>query len=157
LLWTSPTFFGELTEYHFYSALAHAKAWDSAPEADAPGHRQALAGHYARLATWAANCAETFGSRAALAAAELARLEDRALDAERLYEEAIRSASSAGTANVEAIACELAGQFYRARGFERIAQTYFASAHSCYRRWGAEAVVRRLDAYSGFGAAQPNF
>ena len=146
-LWTSPTYF-ELAEYHFYSALAHAKAWDSAAEADAPGHRQALAEHHARLASWAANCVETFGSRAALVSAELARLEDRALDAERLYEAAIRSASAAGAVNVEAIASEAAGHFHRARGFERIAQAYFANAHTCYRRWGAEAVARRLEACS---------
>jgi hypothetical protein len=38
--------------------------------------------HQAQLATWAKSCAETFGSRAALAAAELARLEDRILEAE---------------------------------------------------------------------------
>jgi PAS domain S-box-containing protein len=152
LLWTSPTFFGELTEYHFYSALARAKAWDSAPKAEAPGHHQALAGHHALLANWATSCPDTFGSRAALAAAELARLEDRVLDAEGLYEEAIRSASTAGFANIEALASEMAGHFYRNRGFERLARTYFANASSCYRRWGATAVARRLDAYSGFAA-----
>jgi PAS domain S-box-containing protein len=150
LLWTSPTFFGEITEYHFYSALAHAKAWDSATKAEAPGHHQAIARHQAQLATWAATCVETFGSRAALAAAELARIEDRVLDAEGLYEEAIRSASTAGFANIEALASEMAGQFYRNRGFERLARTYFANACSCYRRWGANGVVRRLGLYSNF-------
>ena len=149
LLWTSPTFF-ELAEYHFYSALAHAKAWNAAPEGEAPRHHRALAGHQAQLATWATSCAETFGSRAALAAAEQARVEDRVLDAERLYEEAIRSAAVAGAVHVEAIASELAAEFYRARSFETIARAYFRSASSCYRRWGAEAVVHRLDAYAGF-------
>src|SRR5215472_14972514 len=95
-------------------------------------HHRAIARHQAQLATWAATCAETFGSRSALAAAELARLEDRVLDAEDLYEKALRSASTAGFANIEALASEIAGQFYRVRGFERIAQTYLASAHSCY-------------------------
>src|SRR5262249_35007356 len=77
LLWTSPTFFGELTEYHFYSALAHARAWDSGSETDASRHREALAAHQAQLATWAETCTETFGARAELAAAELSRLEHR--------------------------------------------------------------------------------
>jgi transcriptional regulator with GAF, ATPase, and Fis domain len=151
LLWTCQTFF-EFAEYHFYSALTHAKAWDSAPKAEARRHHQALSSHQAQLATWATNCAETFSSRAALASAELARLENRLLDAERLYEEAILSASAVGAANIEAIASELAAQFYRGRGFERIARAYFASARSCYRRWGAEAVARRLDAFSGCSA-----
>jgi len=131
LLWTSPTFFGELTEYHFYSALAHAKVWDSAPKAEAPGHHQALAAHHARLANWAGRCPDTFGSRATLAAAEVARIEDRVLDAEGLYEEALRSASTAGFANIEALASEMAGQFYRKSGFERLARSYFANASSC--------------------------
>ena len=151
LLWTSPTFL-EFAEYHFYSALTHAKAWDSAPEAEARGHHKALVDHQAQLASWAKDCPETFSSRAAIASAELARLENRLLDAERLYEEAILSASAVGAANIEAIASELAAQFYRGRGFERIAQAYFASARSCYRRWGAEAVARRLDAFLDRGA-----
>jgi transcriptional regulator with GAF, ATPase, and Fis domain len=151
LLWTSPTFF-ELAEYHFYGALVHAKAWDSGPAADAARHREALAGHQAQLATWAAGCPETFGCRAVLAAAELSRLENRALDAERLYEQAIRSAAAADAPHIEAIASELAAQFYLARGFERLAQVYLGRAHSCYRRWGAEAAARRLDVYSAVSA-----
>ena len=109
------------------------------------------------LENWAASCPGTFGSRAALAAAELARIEDRVLDAERFYEEAICSASAAGFANIEALASEMAGQFYRNRGFERLARTYFVNASSCYRRWGATEVARRLDAYSGFAAPSVAF
>jgi transcriptional regulator with GAF, ATPase, and Fis domain/predicted ATPase len=154
LLWTSPTFF-ELAEYHFYSGLAHAVAWNSAPETERSRHREALARHEAQLATWAAICAETFGSRAALAAAELARVEDRVLDAERLYEEAVRSAALAGAVDVEAIANERAGRFYGARGLEAVARAYLGGARSCYRRWGADGVARRFDAYAGFGADAP--
>jgi hypothetical protein len=38
------------------------------------------------------NCPENFENRAALVAAEIARIEGRLLDAEQLYEKAIRSA-----------------------------------------------------------------
>ena len=145
LLWTSPTFF-ELAEYHFYTALAHARAWDSGSEAEAPRHREAVAAHQARLAAWAATCAETFGSRAALAAAELARLENRVEDAERLYEEAIGSAAAADAPNIEAIASEMAAHFYRARDLQRMAQMHLWRAQASYRRWGAEAAAHRLDA-----------
>jgi transcriptional regulator with GAF, ATPase, and Fis domain/predicted ATPase len=155
LLWTSPTFF-ELAEYHFYSALAHAIAWNAAPEREAARHREALVRHGAQLATWAATRADTFGSRATLAAAELARLDDRVLDAEGLYEDAIRSAALAGAVHVEAIANELAGRFYGARGLEAVARAYLGGARSCYRRWGADAVARRFDAHAGFGAEMPS-
>jgi PAS domain S-box-containing protein len=153
LLWTSPTFFGELTEYHFYSALAHARAWDSGSETDASRHREALAAHHAQLAAWASGCTETFGARAALAAAELSRLEHRVEDAERLYDEAIRSAAASDAPNIEAIASEMAAHFYRARGLERMGQAYLGRAQSCYRRWGADAVAARLEAHTASDAA----
>ena len=57
-----------------------------------PQHRKALAAHHRQLQEWAENCPENFANRAALVAAEIARLEGRELDAERLYEQAIRSA-----------------------------------------------------------------
>src|SRR5262249_14585805 len=46
------------------------------------------------------------------------------------------------------IASEMATNFYLARGLERMAQAYLGRAQSCYRRWGAEAAARRLDAYT---------
>jgi len=155
LLWTSPTFFGELTEYHFYSALAHARAWDSGSEADASRHREALAGHQAQLAEWATSCTETFGARAALAAAELSRLEHRVEDAERLYDEAVRLAAASDAPNVEAIASEMAAHFYRERGLGRMAHAYLGRAQSCYRRWGADAAARRLDADAASDVVPP--
>src|SRR5262249_418691 len=154
LTWTGTSFF-EWAEYHFYCALAHAQAHDSAREEDAPGHREAVAKHQAQLASWAEGCAETFASRAALAAAELARLEERVLDAERLYEESIQSARAAGFTNVEAIACELAARFHRRRGFRTIAEAVLVKARAAYARWGAEAVVRRLDEELG-GSREPS-
>jgi C4-dicarboxylate-specific signal transduction histidine kinase len=43
---------------------------------------------------WAENCPENFANRAALVGAEMARLEGRELDVERLYEEAIRRSAA---------------------------------------------------------------
>jgi hypothetical protein len=84
-------------------------------------------------------------NRAAIAGAEIARIEGRVLDAQDLYEKAIRSARVNGFVHHEAFANELAGRFYAARGFERIATTYLREARYCYVRWGAEAKVRQLD------------
>src|SRR6202040_4190951 len=77
--------------------------------------------------------------------AEIARLEGRELDAERLYEEAIRLAREHGFIQNEALGNELAARFYAARGFERIAHAYLQDARYCYRRWGADGKVRQLD------------
>ena len=80
---------------------------------------------------WAANCPDNFENRAALVGAEIARLEGRELDAERLYEQAIRSARANGFVHNEALANELAARFYAARGFEKIAPPVSAG---CARR-----------------------
>jgi PAS domain S-box-containing protein len=90
-------------------------------------------------------CPKNFASRAALVAAVIACIEGRELDAERLYEESIRSAHTNRLVQIEALANELAARFYAARGFEKIAHTYLRDARYCYRRWGAEGKVRQLD------------
>ena len=60
--------------------------------------------------------------------AEIARIDGRELDAERLYEQAIRSARESGFVHNEALAYELAAHFYAARGFEEIAHLYLGNA-----------------------------
>ena len=87
-----------------------------------PAHLEALAAHHRQLQEWAENCPENFENRAALVGAEIARLDGRELDAERLYEQAIRSARANGFVHNEAIANELAARFYAARGFEKFAR-----------------------------------
>src|SRR5580700_4502107 len=143
LVLTSPSF--EVAEYEFYSALARAACCDSAAAAQSPEHFDALAAHYKRLAIWAELCPENFENRAALIGAEIARIEGRTLDAEKLYEDAIRSAQANGFVHNEALANELAAGFYRARGLEKVAKAYLKEARSLYAHWGADGKVKQLD------------
>src|SRR5260370_1144559 len=110
-----------------------------------PQHLEALALHLKQIAVWADNCPATFANRGALVGAELARQEARELDAERLYEQAIRSARANGFIHNEALAYELAARFYAARGFDEIAHLYLRNARYGYLRWGADGKVRQLD------------
>jgi PAS domain S-box-containing protein len=144
LLWTVPTQV-ELSEYHFYAALGRAARCDTAAAGERPQHLEALMSHLDQIAVWADNCPANFANRAALVGAELARLEQRELDAERLYEEAIRSAREHGFVQNEGLSHELAARFYAARGFETIAYAYLRNARHCYLRWGALGKVRQLD------------
>jgi PAS domain S-box-containing protein len=144
LLWTSWSLF-ETAEYHFYGALAHAASWDSASPDQNQQHVEALAAHHRQLEIWAENCPENFEDRAALVAAEIARIEGRDLDAMRLYEQAIRSARVNGFVHNEALANEVAARFSAARGFENIAHAYLRDARYGYLRWGADGKVRQLD------------
>jgi len=144
LLWTAPTQF-EHAEYHFYAALARAGRCDTSAVEERSEHLQALAAHHQRLMVWAHHSPATFTSRAALAGAEIARLESRELDAMRLYEDAIRSAREHGFVQNEGLGNELAARFYAARGFDKIAKAYLRDARYCYLRWGADGKVRQLD------------
>src|SRR6202011_1368590 len=134
LLWTSPFYF-ERAEYHFYAALARAALCGAARDAERTRYLEALVAHHRQLQEWAENCPENFGNRAALVGAEIARIEGRELDTQRLYEQAIRSARENGFVQNEGMANELAARFYAARGFEAIAQTYLRNARYCYLRW----------------------
>ena len=144
LLWTSPSFF-EVAEYHFYAALVRAALYDTASPDQQSEHRTALAAHDRQLREWAETCPENFLNRSALVAAEIARLERREFDAQRLYEQAIGSARSNGFVHNEALAHETAARFYAAHGFEKIARVYRHDARQGYLRWGSEAKVRQLE------------
>jgi predicted ATPase/signal transduction histidine kinase/FixJ family two-component response regulator len=144
LLWMSPAIF-ERADYHFYTALALATLVEAATGAERTGHLEALAAHHRQLQHWAAHCPENFENRAALVGAEIGRLDGRELDAERLYEQALRSARENGLVHSEAIAYERASAFYRARGFDQIAHLYLRNARHCYLRWGAAGKVRQLE------------
>jgi PAS domain S-box-containing protein len=144
VLWTTPTQF-ERAEYHFYAALARAAYCEIAAAEERPQHLEALASHLKQIAVWAHNGPATFANRAALVGAEFARLEQRVLDAERLYEQAIRSAREQGFVQNEGLAHEVAALFYAARGFDTFARAYLREARRCYLRWGASGKVRQLE------------
>ncbi|MFZ3189565.1 MAG: sigma 54-interacting transcriptional regulator, partial [Candidatus Sulfotelmatobacter sp.] len=144
LYWTSAAMF-ETAEFRLYAALAHAGAWNIASREDRPKHFEALSEHYKQIEVWAVHSPKTFENRAALVAAEIARIEGRILEAQDLYEKAIRSANLQGFVHTEALANELAGLFYAARGYEKISTTYLREARYCYLRWGADAKVRQLE------------
>ncbi|MFM0155392.1 MULTISPECIES: AAA family ATPase [Paraburkholderia] len=144
LLWTSSGHF-ELAEYHFYAALARARRHDDVtPEEQAEQFRE-LVEHHARLATWAEHCPSNFASRAALVAGEIARIKGSEFEAMREYESAIRLAREHESSLIEALAHEIAGTFYVARGFTTIAFVYLGNARLSYLRWGALAKVQSLD------------
>jgi PAS domain S-box-containing protein len=150
------TAYVEEAEYHFYCAICRAAACASATADLRLEHLEALAEHQRQLEIWAENCPENFENRAALVGAEIARIENRDLDAMRLYEKAIHSSRANGFVHNEAIAYERASDFYRARGFDQFADAYLRNARACYATWGADGKVRQLDRlYPGLKQDQP--
>ncbi|KUY89562.1 histidine kinase [Burkholderia sp. RF7-non_BP1] len=144
LIWTSSMFLEE-AEFHLYGALTLAAAIDQAAADERAGLLARFVTHQTRIDVLAGQFPENFETRAALVGAERARVESRMLDAEHLYEHAIQSARAGEFPHQEAIASELAARFYRARGFDIIADAYLRNARNGYIRWGADAKVRQLD------------
>jgi PAS domain S-box-containing protein len=144
LLWTSAAMF-ESAEYRLYGALAHAAVWDHATPEQRPRHFDSVLDHHRQLQAWAEVNPETFEDRAALVGAEIARIEGRVLDAQELYDKAIRESRKYGFVHNQAIANEIAGRFYAERGDEKIAATYLRAARACYLLWGADGKVRQLE------------
>src|SRR6202023_4142550 len=144
LLWSSTAHF-PLLDYFYYTALTVTALYESGSADAQTGWRERLRAHQEQLREWAENYPPTFGDKHALVSAEIARLEGRELDAERLYEEAIRSARENGFIQNEGLAHELAARFYADRGFKTICNAYLQNARACYLRWGADGKVRQMD------------
>jgi PAS domain S-box-containing protein len=142
-MFTTLTPFEEV-EFHTYAGLARAAACDGLPAAEQAPHRQALRTHARWLDGLAAHNPKSLTSRARLVAAEIARIDGRELDAQRLYEQAITSARDNDFVPVEALALEFAARFHAERGLDTLAQALLRSARDAYRRWGALGKVREL-------------
>src|SRR5262249_40220142 len=132
--------------HHFYRALTLTALYPQAPPDQQTAHRRALDLIMPKLRLWADHCPENYRNRYALASAEIARIEGRDLDAMRLYEEAIRSAHENDFVQNEALASELAGRFYLARGLDTGGYAHLRNARACYALWGADGKVKDLEA-----------
>jgi PAS domain S-box-containing protein len=144
LLWASECHI-QTVDYYYYRALTIAAIHEAAsPEAQAEG-LEAIRQCMEQLREWAESCRETFFDKYMLVSAEIARIEDRYLEAMRLYEESIRAARAHGFVQNEGLGNEVAARFYLDRGYETIAHAYLRNARFCYLRWGALGKVEQLD------------
>ena len=146
----------QLLDYHYFTALTLTAIGPPAP-AGREQWRDHLGAHLDELQNWAAHCPQSFLDKALLVSAEIARVDGRDLEAMRLYEEAIRAARESGAARHEAIANELAGNFYLRRAIPRAALACLEEARACYLRWGALTSAKRLDeTIEGLRAGAPS-
>ena len=82
--------------------------------------------------------------RVALVDAEIARVEDKPLEAMQLYDDAIRLAGDHPFIQDIALANERAGMFHREAGRLGVGQAYLERAVESFQRWGASAKVADL-------------
>lgn len=101
--------------------------------------------HQQQLKLWATHAPANYQHKYDLINAEQARLAGQVHQAMAAYEQAINGAKQQGFLQEEALAYELAADFYAELGMSKIANLYLAEAHYAYRRWGAVAKVRYLE------------
>jgi signal transduction histidine kinase len=99
-----------------------------------------------QMKQWAELAPSNFQHKYDLVEAEKARVLGDNWQAAKLYERSIQGARDSGYIQDEALAYELAAEFYLVSGMEEIAQTYLKGAHYGYTRWQAKAKLEDLEA-----------
>jgi histidine kinase len=94
---------------------------------------------------WAYHAPMNYQHKYDLVEAEKARVFSDKLAAMDYYDLAIKGAVANGYIQEEALACELAGEFYQSLDKEIIARAYLTKAYYAYIRWGAIAKVKDLE------------
>lgn len=134
-----------MVEASFFSALGLLKPGF----VDADGLDAALVdaqGHLDRFTTWAEHCPANFRHKALLIAAELARVRKDERAAMELYAQAIDAATQSGFAHCEALCNELYALFWESQGQNQLSSNFIREAYFHYRRWGATAKCRQIEA-----------
>jgi serine phosphatase RsbU (regulator of sigma subunit) len=127
-----------ITQQNFYSSLIRlAIATDDALEI--------VTNNQEEMKVWAIHAPTNFQHKSDLVEAEKARLLGQDLVAIDGYEKAIQGARENQYLHEEALAYELAAEFYLGRGMEKIAGLYMKEAYYRYQLWGGIAKVKHLE------------
>ncbi|MDY7013381.1 MAG: ATP-binding protein, partial [Cyanobacteriota bacterium] len=100
--------------------------------------------HQKKMKHWATHCPENYRHKYDLVEAEKARVLRQDEKAAQYYDRAIQGAKKNKYLQEEALANELAAEFYFSRGREKLARLYLTDSYYGYLRWGANAKVEDL-------------
>lgn len=133
-----------LAEHHFYHALAMLKLYPTAIKPQQKQYLKQVTSYQKQMKKWAVHAPCNFRHKYELIEAETARVLGQVLKAMEYYDRAIQGAKEQGYIQEEALANELAAEFYLSLNRENVARTYIIDAHYGYRRWGAKAKINDL-------------
>jgi predicted ATPase/class 3 adenylate cyclase len=131
--------------FHFYAALTHLALFPTHPEIEQAEILALVETHQSTLHQWAQNAPMNYLHKWYLVEAEKQRIFGNKVEAIDLYDRAISLAQENQFLNEEALANELAANFYLEWGQEKFAQIYMIDAYYCYVQWGATAKVKDLE------------
>jgi len=98
-----------------------------------------------QMKIWSDNCEDNFLHKYLLVKAEIARLTGNDSSASELYDQSIERARNTKFLQDEALANELAAQFWLLKEDEATAEIYLKKSQSAYQLWGAKGKLKFLD------------
>ncbi|MEE9398001.1 MAG: ATP-binding protein [Methylococcales bacterium] len=131
--------------FNLYDSLSLLAVCPDTPETEQNGILERVAANQERMKYWADHAPMNYLHKFYLVEAERARVLGQDAAAGEYYDQAIELAKEHEYINEEALAYELAGKFYLAKGRTRLAGFYLRDAHYAYRRWGAIAKVKDVE------------
>ncbi|OQY56897.1 MAG: serine/threonine-protein kinase PknK [Candidatus Parabeggiatoa sp. nov. 2] len=134
-----------LAVHKFYYSLVLLAPFPTAELCEQTDCLEKVAANQLKLKKWAEHAPMNHQHKYDLVEAEKARVLGQLLEAEEFYEKAIGGARDNGYLQEEALAYELAAEFYLARGMDKFAQLYLKEAHYHYQQWRAVAKVEDLE------------
>jgi predicted ATPase/signal transduction histidine kinase/tRNA A-37 threonylcarbamoyl transferase component Bud32 len=132
--------------YHFYSALAFLARCSNVDPSTRQIYLDRVVYSSQKLHQWAISAPANYQHKADLVAAEIARVTQQPLEAMELYDRAIEGAKANGYVQEEALAYELAAEFYISLKRTEIARSYLVNAYYRYAQWDALAKIYDLEA-----------
>lgn len=130
---------------NFYESLSLLADYPNRPESSRLLYLERVDMNQTKMKTWAFHAPSNFQHKYDLVAAERARVLGENFQAMELYDSAIAKAKEAGYVQEEAIANELAAEFYFSCGRNKLAKLYLTDAYYGYIHWGAKAKVHDLE------------
>jgi len=129
--------------FHFYDSLARLAVFPDAQPPEQKHHLKKVAANQKKMKKWAHHAPMNHLHKFYLVEAERARVLGQ--EASEYYGKAISLAHENKYLNEEALAHELAGQYYLAKEQNSLANEHLRHAHQAYSRWGAVAKVKDLE------------
>ncbi|MFB2977845.1 ATP-binding protein [Microseira sp. BLCC-F43] len=134
-----------VAEHNFYYSLALLARYPHLCKSEQAECLDKVTKNQEMMQIWAVHAASNFQHKYDLVEAEKARVLGQTLVAMEYYDRAIQGAKEQEYIQEEALANELAAEFYFYIGRQKIAQTYLIESHYGYTCWGAKAKIADLE------------
>ncbi|WP_420840310.1 trifunctional serine/threonine-protein kinase/ATP-binding protein/sensor histidine kinase [Argonema galeatum] len=131
--------------FYFYDSLVRLGVYAFSPKSAQKRILVKVTANQKKMKNWAHYAPTNHLHKFYLVEAELCRVMGQNVKAGEYFDRAIKGAAENGYIQEEALAYELAGEFYQSLGKDIISHAYLTKAYYAYIRWGATAKVKNLE------------